>query len=123
MSTTNRWADAALTLSVDGERRAEIAQLAARLPDVATLFTFMRDAELRFETLRLRLEERTWVTGGETVTIHELLLRHPGLARVTTIHPPAGTRRTTTSGSPTARRSGRGTPATGSGRSGRRDPA
>ena len=91
MSTTTRWADAALTLSVDGERRAEIAQLPARLPDVATLFTFMRDAELRFETLRLRLEERTWVTGGETVTIHELLLRHPGRARVTTIHPQAGT--------------------------------
>jgi outer membrane lipoprotein-sorting protein len=91
MSTTARWADAAQTLSVDGERRPEIAQLPAGPPDVPTLFTFMRDAELRFETLRLRLEERTWVADGEAVTIHELLLRHPGRARVTTIHPNAGT--------------------------------
>ena len=90
MSTTTRWADAAITLSVDGERRAEIAQLPVRLPDVATLFTFVRDAELRFETLRLRLEERTWVSGGETVT-SRAPARHPGLGRVTTIHPQAGT--------------------------------
>src|SRR5450759_1372547 len=52
MSTTARWAAAAaLTLAADGERRPEIAQLPAGLPDVETLFTFMRDAELRFETL------------------------------------------------------------------------
>ena len=88
MSTTARWsAAAALTLAADGERRPEIAQLPAGLPDLETLFTFMRDAELRFETLRLRLEERTWVASGETVRSHELLLRHPGRARVTTIRP------------------------------------
>jgi hypothetical protein len=90
MSTPARWsAAAAVTLAVDGARRPEIAQLAAGLPDVKTLFTFMRDAELRFETLRLRLEERTWVATGETVRVHELLLRHPGRARVTTIRPEA----------------------------------
>jgi hypothetical protein len=87
MSTTARWAAAALTLVDDGVRRPELAQLPAELPSVATLFAFMRDAELRFETLRLRLEERTWVAGGETVRIHELLLGHPGRARVTTIRP------------------------------------
>jgi outer membrane lipoprotein-sorting protein len=88
MSTPVRWSAAAgLTLAVDGERRPEIAQLGAGLPDVDTLFAFMRDAELRFETLRLRLEERTWVATGETVRVHELLLRHPGRARVTTIRP------------------------------------
>src|SRR5665811_1389047 len=57
------------------------------LPDVETLFTFMRDAELRFETLRLRLEERTWVARDEAVRFHELLLQHPGRVRVTTIRP------------------------------------
>jgi len=92
MSTPARWsAAAALTLAADGERRPEIAQLPAGLPDVATLFTFMRDAELRFETLRLRLEERTWVARVETVRLHELVLRHPGRARVTTIRPEDGT--------------------------------
>lgn len=94
MSTPARWAAAAgLTRAVDGARRPEIAQLAAGLPDVETLFAFMRDAELRFETLRLRLEERTWVATGETVRLHELLLRHPGRARVTTIRPEDGTPR------------------------------
>ena len=87
MSTTSRWAAAALTMAIDGARRPEIAQLPAGHPDVDVLFTFMRDAELRFETLRLRLEERTLVTTGETIRIHELLLRHPGRARVTTVHP------------------------------------
>ena len=92
MSTTARWAAAAaLPAAIDGARRAEIAQLAGGQPGIETLFTFMRDAELRFETLRLRLEERTWVAGGERVRIHELLLRHPGHVRVTTIHPEEGT--------------------------------
>ena len=92
MSTPRPWSAAAgLTLAVDGARRPEITQLAAGLPDVRTLFTFMRDAELRFETLRMRLEERTWVATGETVRLHELLLRHPGRARVTTIRPEDGT--------------------------------
>ena len=70
MSTPARWSAAAgLTLAFDGARRPEITQLPAGLPDVPTLFTFMRDAELRFETLRLRLEERTWVATGETVRV------------------------------------------------------
>jgi hypothetical protein len=92
MSTIDRWAAAAaLSVAGDGARRAEIAQLPAGQPDIATLFTFMRDAELRFESLRLRLEERTWAAGGETLRVHELLLRHPGRVRVTTIRPEDGT--------------------------------
>jgi len=94
MSTPARWSAAAgLTLAVDGARRPEIAQLPAGLPDVGTLFAFMRDAELRFETLRLRLEEQTWVATGESLRLHELLLRHPGRARVTSIRPEDGTPR------------------------------
>jgi hypothetical protein len=64
-------------------RRAALAQLPTGLPDVGVLFDFMRDAELRFATLRLRLLERRWVAAGELARTHELLLRHPGLARVT----------------------------------------
>lgn len=51
----------------------------------------MRDAELRFRTLRLRIEERTWTARGEQVEVTELALEHPGRVRVTTFEPDAGT--------------------------------
>lgn len=54
------------------------------LPTVAELFDFMRDAELRFATLRLRVEERARTSRGEETTIAEVVLRHPGQAKVTT---------------------------------------
>ena len=45
-----------------GDRpRPELSALPPRrLPTLAELFTFMRDAELRFETLRMRIEERAF---------------------------------------------------------------
>jgi hypothetical protein len=58
--TTQRWARAALVPVRRGERRAETMALPAGLPTVDELFTFMRDAERRFETLRLRIEERAY---------------------------------------------------------------
>ncbi len=51
-------------------------------PDVPDLFRFMSEAELRFETLRMRIvDEKTTTHGVETET-HELWLRHPGMAKV-----------------------------------------
>ena len=38
----------------------------------------MRDAELRFETLRMRIEEHAWTTRGEELAVLDVLLRHPG---------------------------------------------
>ncbi len=88
MTTSARWDRAALVpVAFDGSRRPELAQLPAGLPDVATLFAFMRDAELRFATLRLGLEERTWVAAGEVTRRHDLLLHHPGSARLTVTNP------------------------------------
>lgn len=86
-STPARWDRASLAPVAAGRRAPEIAQLGPDLPDLATLFTFLRDAELRWESLRLRLEEHALVAGGETIRMHEVLVRHPGLARVTVIHP------------------------------------
>lgn len=66
--------------------------LASGLPTVGELFTFMRDAELRFETLRLRIEDRTSTSTGENLVVIEALVRHPGNARVTTSEPDRGTK-------------------------------
>ncbi len=78
---------AALPVPADGRRRIEIVALRPGIPTVAELFTFMRDAELRFETLRLRIEERVGGTRGRQVAIIETLIRHPRSAKVTTTEP------------------------------------
>lgn len=85
--TTERWDRAALVPVRRGERRAEIVALPAGLPTVDELFTFMRDAERRFETLKMRIEERTWGARGEQVVAIDVAVRHPGHARVVTSTP------------------------------------
>lgn len=91
--TSTRWDRAALVPARTGTwPRAEVPALPAeRLPELDELFTFMRDAELRFETLRLRIEERSLTTDGAHRVTSELLLRHPGEARVTTTEDARGT--------------------------------
>jgi len=93
MTSTRPWDRAADLPMVVGRRpRPEIVALPATgLPSVAELFTFMRDAELRLATLRMRIEERTFGVAGEQITIVEVLLRHPNDARVTTSQPALGT--------------------------------
>jgi outer membrane lipoprotein-sorting protein len=93
MTSTRLWdrASALPVATTAGRRRPELPALPPdRLPSVAELFTFMRDAESRFDTLRLRIEERTAVAGGEAVAAMDLVLRHPGDAKVTTTDPRAG---------------------------------
>ncbi|CAN5808350.1 hypothetical protein BH23CHL8_BH23CHL8_18130 [soil metagenome] len=53
-------------------------------PSIEDLFVFAREAELRVSSLRLRIEERSWNARGEDIVWHEVLMRHPGKARVTT---------------------------------------
>ena len=93
MASTQRWDRAALVPSRSDPRpRPEVAALPAeRLPDLGELFSFMRDAELRFDTLRLRIEERSGTTAGLHLVTSEVLLRHPGDARVTTSEENRGT--------------------------------
>ena len=92
MTETRLWdRAAALPVPVDGDRRPELVALADDLPTVAELFTFMRDAELRFETLRMRIEERSFTARGEQLVLVEVALRHPGDARVATSEPLRGT--------------------------------
>jgi len=89
--TTRLWDRAALVPVDAAGRFPEIVALPTTLPTVAELFTFMRDAELRFQTLRMRVEERTFATRGEQLVAMDVVIRHPGQARVTTTEPDRGT--------------------------------
>jgi hypothetical protein len=79
-----------MPVPIDGRRRAELAALPAGDPSIEGLFTFMRDAELRFETLRMRIEEVVASTRGPHLSVIETVLQHPGHARVTTTEPVRG---------------------------------
>ena len=93
MTSTRPW-DRAADLPVPAGRRPRpelVALPPDTLPRVVDLFTFMRDAELRFDTLRMRIEERSATTRGEHLVVVEVALRHPRDARVTTTEPHRGT--------------------------------
>ena len=92
MSATRSWDRAAALPVRPGDRPLpEVAALRGDLPSVETLFTFMRDAELRFKTLRMRIEERAWTARGEELTVIEVALRHPGEVKVLSSMPALGT--------------------------------
>ena len=90
MSVTRTWDQAgSLPVPASGPARPEIVALRGGLPDVPELFTFMRDAELRFETLRMTVEEHSWTARGEEVVVSDVALRHPGVAKVLVSRPGA----------------------------------
>ncbi len=85
MTETRLWdRAAALAVRPDGRRLPKIAALASTVPTVTELFEFMRDAELRFATLFMRIEDRTTGARGEDLVTLDVTLRHPGDARVRT---------------------------------------
>lgn len=87
MTDTRLWDRAALTVTTGERRLPAVAALPATLPTVTELFDFMRDAELRFGTLRMRILERTGTTRGEDAVRLDVMLRHPGHSKVTTSRP------------------------------------
>lgn len=85
MTETRLWDRAAdLPARREGLRLPEVVALPAILPTVVELFDFMRDAELRFATLRLRIREVARTARGDDATTMDVSLRHPRAARVTT---------------------------------------
>ena len=85
MTSTRLWdRAAALPATIDGRRSPQIAALAPGLPTLQALFDFMRDAELRFATLRMRIEERSTTSRGEEVVTLDVAVQHPGQAKITT---------------------------------------
>jgi outer membrane lipoprotein-sorting protein len=93
MTSTRLWDRAAdLPIPVGRRPRPELVALSSdELPSLAELFTFMRDAELRFDSLRMRIEERSATTRGDHLVVVEMALRHPKDAKVTTTEPDRGT--------------------------------
>jgi hypothetical protein len=67
-----------------GPRRPEVVAPPADAPSFGELFTFMRDAELRFQSLRMRIVDRRATTRGDEAETLEIWLRHPGQAKVLT---------------------------------------
>jgi hypothetical protein len=90
MSTSTWDAAGRLPVPVSNRRRAELVALPAGTPTLDALFTFMRDAELRFDTLRMRIVETSVTVRGELVVNTDTVLRHPGWAKVTTSEPRGG---------------------------------
>jgi hypothetical protein len=77
--------ESALTTAVTPDiRLANVIAPPVEAPSMPELFAFIADAELRFETLRMRIVDRTWTTRGETTEISEVWLRHPSHAKVLT---------------------------------------
>jgi hypothetical protein len=83
--STRLWDRAALVPASNGDRRPEVVSLDAELPPLVELFTFMRDAELRWSTLRMKLSERTFGGRGEQPVTMDVAIRHPHQARVMTL--------------------------------------
>jgi hypothetical protein len=53
-------------------------------PSIEELFLFAREAELRVQSLRMTIEERVVNATGASTVLHEIQVKHPGHARVTT---------------------------------------
>lgn len=75
--------DAPSATSLPALRPAEQPALsAATQPELAELFAFMAEAELRFDSLRMRIVDKRTTTNGDEVETHDIWLRHPGHAKV-----------------------------------------
>jgi len=85
--TTRLWDRAAVAVVSEGRRFPAVVSLSPSDPTVQELFDFMRDAELRFATLRMRIVERVVSTRGDDATQIDVMLRHPGDAKATTSRP------------------------------------
>ena len=71
-------------------RTADLPTLPDETPALGEFFRFMTEAELRFETLRMRIVDRQVTTHGDEVVTHDVWLRHPGMAKVVSTRGDAG---------------------------------
>jgi len=83
-ATIRPMSDLPVPVAEAGPRLPQVVAPPTDAPSFPELFTFMRDAELRFESLRMRIEDRTWTARGEETVTLEIWLRQPGRAKVLT---------------------------------------
>ena len=57
---------------------ADMPVLPETAPALNELFDFMAQAELRFDSLRMRIVDRQVTTHGEETVTHDIWLRHTG---------------------------------------------
>ncbi|HEY7599899.1 MAG TPA: hypothetical protein VH741_08230 [Candidatus Limnocylindrales bacterium] len=63
-------------------RAPALAALPDVRPSIGRLFEFMAEAELRFGSLRMRIDDRRVSAAGAETETSEVWLRHPGFAKV-----------------------------------------
>ncbi len=61
---------------------ADLPVLPESMPALNELFSFMAQAELRFDSLRMRIVDRQTTSHGDESVTHDVWLRHTGLAKV-----------------------------------------
>jgi hypothetical protein len=71
-------------------RAAELPVLPESSSALNELFGFMAQAELRFDSLRMRILDRQVTSHGDETVAHDIWLRHPGFAKVVTTRGEAG---------------------------------
>ena len=63
-------------------RAADYPVLPEEMPALNELFAFMAEAELRFNSLRMRIVDHQITTHGDEAVMHDVWLRHTGWAKV-----------------------------------------
>lgn len=74
--------EAPVATQLPAPRAPDQPTLTTSEPEIPELFRFMTEAELRVETLRMRIVDRRTTTHGDEVETHEVWLRHPGFVKV-----------------------------------------
>jgi hypothetical protein len=65
-------------------RAPEYPTLPETTPALEELFAFMAEAELRFDSLRMRIVDHQITTHGDEMVTHDIWLRHTGASKVVT---------------------------------------
>ena len=68
----------------------ELPVLPEGTPALSELFSFMAQAELRFDSLRMRIVDRQVTTHGDESVVHDVWLRHTGFAKIVSTRGDAG---------------------------------
>lgn len=78
----DRAPQASTSSALTSVRAPEYPTLPETTPALAKLFAFMAEAELRFNSLRMRIVDHQITTHGDETVTHDIWLRHTGWSKV-----------------------------------------